>query len=220
MISVLISMFDEEWTVNQSIKNIRRVFADAHVFVVQSESGARVEGADDTALQQNLAGTVKRYELAARALCRNFSIAFQNAKPESEFIVALTGDTYVKDPTNFLRRYGEMQRGGKVLACSQAIGQNFHSVDSDPAAGRCGGRIQHYGISDFMPQFWMVEGNFARQTQAFRNIVVTNPFTSEQCLGDEFMRHVKGPFRNNALVVSDNAYQYKDGIKYHIRRQP
>lgn len=220
MICVLISMFDEEWTVTESIKNIRSVLPYAYVHVVQSESEAKPKGQDKLTVVPNLAGTVPPHELPSHSLCRNFSLLFKETITESDYIVALTGDTLVTDATNFNRRYKDMQRTGKVLVCSQALGQDFHAANSDPANGRCGGRFQFAGISDFMPQFWMVEGGFFGVTEAFKEIAITNPYTSEQCLGDEFMRHVKGPFRNNALVVSDNAYQYKDGIKFHVKGKP
>lgn len=220
MISFLISMFDEEWTVNRNILEISKIFPDSFIAVVQSESGTTVEGSDDVSILPNLAKTLKRHEVPAAALCRNFSLLFQKAKQESEYIVVLTGDTLVTGATNFDRRWEDMKRGGKVLACSQAIGQDFHAVDSDPGNGKCGGRFQFFGISDFMPQFWMVGGDFFRATGAFKDIANTNKYTSEQCLGDEFMRHVKGEFRNNALVLADNAYAYSDGIKFHIRRDP
>lgn len=216
MISVLISMFDEEITVNATVKEVLSVFPDAHIFVVQSDPGAGTV-AQGRMVVPNLAGTTKRYELAARAISRNMSLCFQNAKPGSEFIVALTGDTLVTDATNFTRRWEDMRRGGKVLACSQAIGQNFHAVTANPEEGRCGGRLQMYGISDFMPQFFIVDGAFAGLTGVFKEIQVTNPYTSEQCLGDEFMRHAKGKFRDRAVVFCDNAYGYQDGIVYHSK---
>ena len=220
LISVLISMHDEEWTVNKNIQHIHDVYPDAFIFVVQSESKAKVEGADGLLVVPNFAGTVPPHKLPSASLTRNFSLCFQNARNKSAYIVALTGDTLVTDAHNFERRWEQMKGQGKVLVCSQALGQDFHAVDSDPANGRCGGRFQFAGISDFMPQFWMVEGGFFHATGAFKEIAITNPYTSEQCLGDEFMRHIKGPFRNSALVVSDNAYQYKDGIKFHVGRNP
>jgi hypothetical protein len=218
MITVLISMHDEEATVNATVKEILRIKKDAFIYVVQSKhKTVGLPENVDCEILPNLAGTVKRYELAARSLSRNLSLCFKKAFKESEYIVAITGDTLVTDATNFDRRVEEMTRNKMVLACSQAIGQNFHAVDSDPENGRCGGRFQFYGISDFMPQFFIVDGEFFRKTGAFTDIAITNPFTTEQCLGDEFVKHAKGDFRKNALVFSDNAYQYSDGIKYHIR---
>lgn len=219
MISVLISMHDEDTTVAATIKEVLRAYGgSAFIFVVQSKCEVSPPRDVDIEILPNLAGPTKRYELAARSLCRNLSHCFKRALKESDYIVAMTGDTLVTDANNFNRRFEDMKRNNKMLACSQAIGQNFHAVDSDPESGRCGGRFQFYGISDFMPQLFIVDGNFFRRTGAFTDIAITNPFTTEQCLGDEFMRHTKGSFRDSALVFSDNAYQYSDGVKYHVRR--
>jgi len=81
----------------------------------------------------------------------------------------------------------------------------------------CGGRIQYEGIRDFMPQFFMVEGSFASETKVFSDIAVTNEYTSEQCLGDEFSRHIKGSFLDNAHVIASNAYSYSDGLLYQVK---
>ena len=219
MISVIISMLDEIETVDETIRNIRKCFSDAQFHIIVSGNRTDLSEPLNFRFHPNLAGTVKRYELAARSLSRNFSDGFHSVSIDSSMIVVLTGDTLVTDASCFTRLFEKMQQNNMVLACSQAIGQNFHSVDSDPENGRCGGRFQHHDTSDFMPQFFIVDGTFAKKTGAFLNIKITNPYTSEQCLGDEFMRNVKGSFRDNALVFSDNAYQFSDGIKYHAGKQ-
>jgi hypothetical protein len=100
--------------------------------------------------------------------------------------------------------------GRRVLICSQAIGQKFHAAD-----GTLEGRPQHPGISDFMPQFWIVLGHWQKSTGAFTDIEVTNEWTTEQCLGDEFVKR-RGNF--DAYVISNDAYGYSDGISYQTKK--
>ena len=76
---------------------------------------------------------------------------------------------------------------------------------------------QYDGISDFMPQFFMVRGVAATFTRMFSDTKITNEYTSEQCLGDEFMKHVPGNFKDSAYIISTNAYDYSDGIVYQVR---
>lgn len=215
-------MFDERRTVFETLTAMRRAAIPAQVSIVQSEDG---EGsfAGATVLP-NLARSCPRYEVAARALCRNFSSAFSGMTGvDSDYIVAMTGDTLVYDPTNFDRRYAEMVGRGLVAAVSQAIGQDFHAADADPARGKCGGRLQVEGVTtDIMPQFFILDGEFLRETNAFREIKVTNPYTSEQCLGDELVRALGDrPFHESVLMLNSgdrsNAYSYSDGIRYHAR---
>ncbi len=220
----IITMFGEAGTVNQTIKNIRAKISDAMIIVVRSENVSVLDGHDKEIVLPNLALTTKRYEIAARAITRNYSAGFAECYKtiktgdSLEYVIAITGDTLVTDPLNFYRRYCEMCSSGKVLACSQAIGQNFHSTDSDPENGKCGGRFQFDGISDFMPQMFIVDGTFALVSRAFSDIELTNPYTSEQCLGDEFVKHIRGPFKERAMILAQNAYQYSDGVKYHYGR--
>lgn len=216
----LITMYNEFNTVQTSIDLIKKVFKDSMIFVVQSDdsSGRHLTDVDFFMVLENLSKTIKPTKLAAHAITRNYSILFKTAyetHQDFEFFVGLTGDTLVTDPLNFLRLYDKMIVNQKILCCSQAIGQNFHSVDSDPENGRCGGRIQYDGISDFMPQFFMVRG--VAFTRMFSDIKITNEYTSEQCLGDEFMKHVPGNFKDSAYIISTNAYDYSDGIAYQVR---
>lgn len=216
-------MYNEFNTVQESVNNIKNVYPDSNIFVVQSndETGRIISKMDSFIILENLAKKIKPYKLAAHAISRNYSALFNimyDTKTEYDVIVALTGDTLVADPGHFLQIYNIMTINNKNLSCSQAIGQNFHAADSDPENGRCGGRIQYSGISDFMPQFFMVDGKFSRQTKVFSDIQVTNPHSSEQCLGDNFMKHInRGEFLDNAYIISPNAYEYSQGIVYQVK---
>ena len=215
MISFCISMFKEVETVNITVKNIKDSFADCFVSVVQSECDLSLDNkaVDSYVMLPDCSKTVPHHKVPSCALSRNFSKLFSTV-PSSDYIVALTGDTMICDATNATRRTEEMSRLGKLLYCSQAIGQNFHAANSDPANGFCGGRLQYLGISDFMPQYFVVDGKLG----AFTDIEITNEYTSEQCLGDEFMKHCSGQFLENAMILSRDAYGYSDGVKYHMRK--
>lgn len=221
-INFLITMHNEFETVKETVSNIRGAFDNAKVFVVQSHdgSGRVIADVDYFITLENLGTSLKHHKLASHAITRNYGKLFSKMYergPACSSVVAITGDTLLTDPSMVVRVQSDMLARKKVLACSQAIGQNFHAPDSDPENGVCGGRMQFEGISDFMPQFFMVDGEFAFRTRAFSQIAVTNVFTSEQCLGDEFMSHVQGVFYDNALVIARNAYEYSDGILYQVR---
>jgi len=218
----LITMYNEFSVVRNTVSNIRKEFSNALIFVVQSDNGSGniIESVDRFEVLPDLSKEYRHHKLAANAIARNYSYLFKKSLELdclSKTIVAITGDTLITDPSVIMRIDADMRRQNKVLACSQALGQNFHAVDSDPENGRCGGRFQFEGISDFMPQFFVVSGAFVAHTRAFENIEVVNEFTSEQCLGDEFQRCVKGLFSDNALVLSKNAYDFSDGINYQVR---
>lgn len=218
----LITMYNEFDIVQKTITLIKSLMCDAVIYVIQSDdsSGRILTGMNKFMTLENLGDKIKRHKLPSHAITRNYGSLFKMAYESGftfDFIAGITGDTLLTDPTTCDRIYDTMVRNNKILACSQAIGQNFHAEDSDPENGRCGGRIQFDGISDFMPQFFIVKGDFAHRTKVFSDIKITNEFTSEQCLGDELLRHVRGSFKENALVIANNAYSYSDGIVYQAR---
>lgn len=216
----LITMYKEYDVVNYSVQNIRKSFPNALIYVVQSNKDSKkvIENVDKFDALSDLSLSYRHHKLAAHAISRNYSHLFTKAIENGcadKVIVAITGDTLITDPTVALKLNNELKRQNKILACSQAIGQNFHAVDSDPENGRCGGRYQFDGISDFMPQFFVLDGRFVAENRAFSTIAVINEFTSEQCLGDEFMKYVKGSFKDNALIIAKNAYDFSDGVLYN-----
>lgn len=212
-----ITMYNEVNTVQFNINTIKKQFFGSKIIVIQSESDRKIEGADIYEVLPNLAGTVPIHELPAAAVTRNYNLAFSklyNTYFSAPYIVAITGDTLISDIKGLDRIYRQMLDNKKVLAVSQAIGQDFHSSSSNPPS-ICGGRYQFDGISDFMPQFFIVEGNFAYRTKVFSNIQITNKYTTEQCLGDEFCKH--GSFKDQVLILSKLAYGFSDGIKYQTK---
>jgi len=218
-----ITMYDEYNTVYKSLQAIKNYYGDrVHGVVVKSSCNGMDTVPDNPfpmIVLPNLGSLVRRDKLPAYTLSRNYGVGFSHLHTSGwvfDYIVALCGDTLVTDPSNFDRRYADMRNMNKLACVSQAIGQNFHSPDSDPINGKCGGRYQADGITDIMPQFFMLDGRAFCKTKAFATIPVVNEFTSEHCLGNELVRMV-GDFKKNVLVLAKNAYDYNDGIRYQVK---
>ena len=216
-----ITMFNEHNIVMRNLNTIRNTYGEkAHCIVVHSDDGQPLGSiktvADQVFVFPNLALELPKHKIPSYSLSRNYGKAFTelyNTGIEFDYIVALCGDTLIHDVGNFDRRYMDMQKDGKLACVTQAIGQNFHAPDSDPANGVCGGRFQSEDITDIMPQFFMIDGRVAAATKAFAEIPVVNPYTSEHCLGDELVRMV-GSFKDKVIVLSQSPYSYGDGIAY------
>lgn len=222
-VAFIITMFNEFGTVQKTVDAIHNSYQSPKIFIVQSDDGSKktINNVNSFRILENLLPLMERHKIPAHALSRNYSQLFRTVYDSNEtysFIAALTGDTLLTDPTMAYRIYNRMKDIKKILACSQAISQDFHAATSNPGEGICGGRYQYDGISDFMPQFFMVDGTFANKCRIFSDIEITNSYTTEQCLGDEFMKCIpSGAFKDHALIISQNAHEYSDGVKFNVR---
>lgn len=228
-LAVIITMFDERELVANSIKQICQFFTDPTIIVVQSDDGAddfNCEGLTSYCKLPNLFGTVPDLELPARAVCRNLSCGFRQLYQDNkdyDLVVALTGDTLIADAAGIYRTYSKMKNNGAYLACSQPVGAKQNGCTSDdPPKLILEGRVQTDNMADFICCLFFVEGGFAERTKAFSNIRITNPFTSEQCLGDAYMRSAGDLYwqRHVLRLNSANAgdcYSFRDGWVYHAR---
>lgn len=209
MLSWLITMHDEWKIVERTVKAIKLEHPWDEIHIAQSDdgSGKRIPHVTSFDVLPNLIDQYPHERLGSHAVCRNYSHLFKRVK-RGNWLVALTGDTLIKDAT-MVNRLTQIA-GKRVLCCSQAIGQKFHAAD-----GTREGRPQYPGISDFMPQFFVVNGSWQKDTGAFVDIEVTNEWTTEQCLGDEFVKR-RGNF--DAFVISNDAYGYSDGISYQTKK--
>lgn len=230
-------MYDEFEIVLNSIKNIKEVFPEAYVIVVQSECISDDEDilkiadlADQFKTLPDLSKDNNRFGLASQAICRNISEGFRSFYKVQEdlfktfdIITVFTGDTLITDPASFLRRFTDMIRNKWVGMVSQALGQDFHSTMSNPPIGHHGGRYQDANSTDFACCFFILDARIATETKAFADIKITNPWTSEQCLGDEMVRIIGDPldFRNKVGILNSQqpyvAYSYNDGLVYHAK---
>lgn len=213
-------MYREFSTVAKTIDNIKAHYSkDSHIVLIRSTDDTTEYSSylscNKVIHLPDFSKLVKQYEIPSHAITRNYSAGFSylyDTNIPFDYIVALCGDTYVKDPSNFDRRFEDMKNRNKYICLSQALGQNFHSSNSNPDEGSEGGRFQHESITDFMPQFFMVDGRKAIETKVFSNMIITNKYTSEQCLGDELIDKFKT--FDYAIRLAKNAYDYSDGIIY------
>ena len=223
-IGIGITMFNEHSVVLQTVKNILGCKdLVPYIVVVHSNDenpSSELEEirklADEYILLPNLGKEYESQRLGAYCITRNYSSIFSTLNErEFDLVVGLTGDTLVTDPTNFIRRSSELGEE-QVAYIAQAIGQKFHTPH-----GPDGGRLQYQGITDIMPQLFILKGEFAYATKCFSKINVVNEYTSEHCLGDELGYHMGADFHKKVKWLNASnpayAYAYEDGIKYHIR---
>jgi hypothetical protein len=229
-VGIGISMFDEHDIVLRNIQSIKEEASiDPYFVVVHSDDGGLNESleiikdlVDQYFLVSDMSKEFPNHFYQARCVSRNFSKIFSSfyAAPQMDYYVALTGDTLITDPTNFNRLHEVMRDKEKVACLSQAIGQRFHA-STDNLKDKSGNRYQHDRITDFMPQLFLLEGEFGMTTKCFSNIEVTNELTSEQCLGDELLSHIEGDFHEKVhrlnWMNNSYAYAYNDGVVYHAR---
>lgn len=235
-IGIAITMYDEHDLVLSSVRNIRALFSDtAKIVIVHSDNGKSTANLDTIKdevdryyLMSDLGKIMSRHEYPACAISRNYSKAFQELYSldcDYEFIVAFTGDTLIFDAANFIRRFNDMKRNNWSVMVSQVVGFKIHASTDDPARGITGNRPQTDLTTDFAPQLFFIEGAFAKQSQVFADIPITNKFGSEQCLGDELCRalevqtgeefHRKVSRLNTANPRA--VYSYCDGTRYHAK---
>lgn len=230
--ALLITMFDEHDLVAESIKQMRSVFPASVIIVVHSNDNSTshalqyIKGSVDRyILLPNLAlnPSIARSTLPSHCITRNLSNAFTalySLDEEFDCITIITGDTLIEEATSIERRYRDMQQSGWIAMVSQAIGQSFHGVNSD---GTCciEERYQETDTTDFACCLFFLDGHYAKPNRMFANIEITNPYTSEQCLGDEMCVHMRGDFHKRVGILNNAsphaAYSYGDGIRYHAR---
>ena len=217
-VALLQTMYDEHENVLNNIKRVTSVYKDAvclvtHSFDKHTDTLDEIKQHSFYEALSNLAGTVERLQLAAHAVSRNYSNLFQRLYETSipiDIVVALMGDTKITDPVSIERRYTEMLECGYKLYACQAKGQYFYSEDMFLT------RHQTENVVDFMPQLFFVEGSFALTSKVFSSIPVVNAYTTEQCLGDAFLKHASlsdvGRLNKDATCWLD----YRDGVLWQV----
>lgn len=174
----------------------------------------------------NLDGDLNRYELPARAISRNYATLFGTLRQavkhgdmtRPDYVVALTGDTLLRGLEGIHWIIAQMKgQPGAVLGVAKCTGGEFHSADKTADHLRCnmgGGRLQHIGSTDFMPQLFVVNYDFVEKG-GLCDIPVTNRWTSEQCLGDAAIYSNGKPA--GQFVFSHTAYGFNKGVEYHVK---
>jgi len=212
-VGLLVTMYDE---VTQVTETLGRTEWDK-VAVVRSTDDVRTDYFNMTLFDvdveesfPNLSAEYDTAEVPARALCRNYSRLFQIAAEweDSDYLVAITGDTILLHRFGVNSLIARMRASQAILACSKAIGQEFHAEGDKPN----GGRMQE-NVLDFQPQFFVVNAKYVREWGLFTEIECTNRWCSEQCLGDAF--GAAGGTIDSQLVFAEQAYNFQDGVLYN-----
>lgn len=225
-LALAVTMFDEAESVTHTVTTLGPRFLRIEVMQSQEEPypalaealGRHAAGAYsllpnlDPRTPEERAAKVERFDFVNRSIARNLSQAFANLLPfaaELEYVVAITGDTLLLYPYGLWDIIGRM--GTADVAVSRAMGQDFHRADltreqiankNDPK----GGRKQDETVKDFMPQLFIARASLIERLS---HIAVTNPWCSEQCMGDAVGDA-------NLFVFSETAYGYSDGVIYHV----
>jgi hypothetical protein len=228
-LGVVISMYDEIDIVLQTISILRE--SDCIVIVVQSDPGddeliLKKSISDEFFLLPDLAGNRDNYKkmfehfknggtlpIAPSAVTRNFSKGFSEIKKfDVDFVVAIEGDTQITNCSGILEIIKKMKDSGKIISCTRTLGYVLHDENGKLE------RFQDNNSTDIMPQFFIADFVAVRQG-LFCKMTVTNPFTSEVCLGDEVQRYCKEKnldFFNSCNIISDYAYPKNiEGIQYN-----
>jgi glycosyltransferase involved in cell wall biosynthesis len=228
-IAVIFTFYNESDVVAKSIENIKLNFENPVIIVSHSDDNTESEAINKIKSLStkyiklpNLASTCNKFDLPSQAITRNFSRGCKelySMNVEFDYVVFLTGDTLVIDASNFTRRYVEMKNDNLTAMVSQAIGQHYHASTDDPPNGIECNRLQDATITDFSPQLFIIDGILLKETKGFSDIQITNKWTSEQCLGDELKRILKGNNSKRVGILNKTnlhyPYAYNDGVVYH-----
>ena len=227
-VGLLITMYDEFNTFYNTLINVQDNCK--YIGIVQSGEN-KVEEIESLlksgnknfsySVLPNLGQDFSRWELPARAICRNYShlfkeykkLEFEGNENDVEYLVCITGDTLLWNLWGIETILDKMEEVESDLGCARAMNQSFHSSDIElshfESGGVGGGRLQNSSNDDFMPQMFIVKNSLAH---AFSDIQVTNKWCSEQCLGDAMNKENAVPF-----VFSWEAYGFADGVVYNYK---
>ena len=225
-LGLIVSMYDETEKVIETIKNTKKSFHK--IIVIQSNPGDEKKLidpslADHYELLPDLASSIENYQnerkqggpstIPARALSRNCSMGFQVANSfDVGWWVFIMGDVLLNNLSGIQKIIRKMEKQNKFLGITRPLGQTLY--DSD-------GKLNHLIIKDtttFTPTFFIVKSDLI-QKGLFTDIKITNPFTSEQCFGDNlnnFLIDNKMDFHNSIFLISNLAYPGSiKGLKYN-----
>ncbi len=230
-IGFIISMYDEINIVTKTVDIIRQ--NNCPTIVIQSDPQQLEKLLEPNQVNfykklSDLAGSKKEYlkernddnskaaTTPVKAITRNFRegfIASQNF--DADWWVVILGDISISNMKGIKKIIKKMIQENKLIGITRAIGQVFKDNDDKLT------RIQNDDTTDFMPQFFIVSSSLI-DNGLFSKFSITNPYTSEQCLGDEVNRYClenNTPFQNLTYNISNYAYpQFISGLKYNSDR--
>lgn len=240
-VAFIIQMYDEFDTVCKTVDTIRNSYENAYIVVTLTKNDFLNRKfinihkfVDELIILPNL---FKTYKLLPNSLffqnpngefghiichsgCRNASRAFSALKDKKfDYIVAITGDTHIVHAKGIQKVANIMLENDLIIACSKAYGQNFFSNDSKSAKEVYQNRYQDQYTTDFVNQFYIINGNFFEKTKCLTDIKLTNHFTTEQCYGDNLLQFVsKNELLQRTYLLNIDSptycYAFNDGIIY------
>ncbi len=226
---IVISMYDEIEEVIETINSIKG--KNCKIVTIQSDPGdkkKRLEKSlsDEYIMLPDLAGSRKEYQemvekfkkgaplpIAPFAVTRNFSKGFSMIKKfDVDYVIGIEGDTRLKNFKGVQKIIEKMKTSKKIVAFTRTLGYTLHDEKGKLT------RYQDRFSTDIMPQFFIVDINAVKQGLCC-DMKVTNPHTSEVCLGDEIRRYCderKLDFFSISHIISDYAYPRNiEGLEYN-----
>jgi hypothetical protein len=230
-IGFIISAYDEIDILNNTVNSIKK--NNVPIIVIQSDPNdptkilnskkvdfyqqlSDLAGSKEEYLKERDDKHIKQATTPVKAVTRNFSFGFLASKKfDVDWWIAILADVSISNIDGIKNIIEKMIKQKKSIGVTRAIGQVF--VDKNNKLTR----IQNDNITDFMPQFFIVNSLLIKKG-LFSNFQITNPFTTEQCLGDEvnrFCLEQKIDFKTLTYVISNYAYpQNISGLKYNSDR--
>lgn len=224
-LGLVISMYDEINQVVQNIENIKKKVDS--LIVIQSDPNNQEKILDESIVDHysilpDIAGTTKEYEkerekglstIPAKAVTRNYSFATKIMKNiDVDWWIFIFGDVSITNMEGIEKILNKITKEKKNIAITRPIGQTFPDENGNFV------KIQKSNTTSFMPQFFIVDSSFISKG-FLHNIEISNPFCTEQCLGDELTRYCLQhnlKFQEVCYFICDYAYpQFIKGLSYN-----
>lgn len=222
----MFSVYNELAIINSNLKVLKN---HSDIVVVQSNPGNESlylsEGNNYSwFLLPDLAETTTKYtnerqkglpsKVPALAVSRNvgFGLTKLVSNPALDYLVVVLGDVVISNLRGINKICHLMEKNKKKIAFTRAVDQKFYDIHGNLS------RFQSVYTTDFMPQFFILSSDIVKRGY-FCNINVSNAYTTEQCLGDEFLRFCTEngfDFMGSSLILSNIPYPYYlHGIRYN-----
>ena len=227
-IGFIIAMYDEIVTATNTINTLKK--NNLPIIVIQSDPQQSKKLLDAHLVNfyeklSDLAGSKEEYLkereadsplTATKAIIRNLKAGFNvTSNYDVDWWITILGDVSISNMTGIEKIIKKMMSKNKSMGIVRAVGQVFLDKNNQFT------RIQKNNTTDFMPQFFITHSSLIKKG-LFSKFELTNPYTTEQCIGDEvnlFCVENKIHFKDLVYIVSDYAYpQFISGLEYNPDR--
>lgn len=210
----VISMYDEIDIVMETISCLKK--NNCKIILIQSNPGNNnkidpkicdayeilpdLAGNKENYLKMTQSGVGEHYLIGAFAIPRNYSKGFTIAKNiDVDYVIGINGDTKITEITGIKKIIRNMKKSQKLIAGTRNIGFLMFNEQHELI------NFQDKYSTQIMPQFFIVDHNSVKNN-LFCNIVTTNNYNTEQCIGDEIIRFS----RENSLDFFDIFYSISE----------